>query len=189
MKKTLLVFLLISSMLLCCSCISFPKWKSTSDVKKYGEFFKTEKFYKIYTNFDLFPDTIPENSTVNQYLFSWRNVKALIKDTTDIIVFLDLTLTSDGYNAEVERISQEKDTSRPPYDVLPKIDDENFNYKSFSFPDMYVVNGWEIQYVLLIPEENRLIYVYLQYPEEVCDFPHEFLPIHYFEESTEETSN
>ena len=55
---------------------------------------------------------------------------------------------------------------------------------------MYVVNGWEIQYVLLIPEENRLIYVYLQYPEEeVCDFPHEFLPIHYFEESTEETSN
>ena len=188
MKKTLLVFLLISSMLLCCSCISFPKWKSTSDVKKYGEFFKTEKFYKIYTNFDLFPDTIPENSTVNQYLFSWRNVKALIKDTTDIIVFLDLTLTSDGYNAEVERISQEKDTHQPPYDILPIIDDVNFNYTAYSFS--YVNNRWKIQYVLMIPEENRLIYVYLQYAEEeACDFPHEFLPIHYFEESTEETSN
>lgn len=147
MKKVWSLILIFTALFSFCSCA-----KNTTNAERYGDFFDRTKYMDLHTNFDLFPESLPEDCTVNQYQFYFKEGLFF----TDAIVLLDLTCTTEVYNREIERISQTKYSYM--YGDVPIIDLDHFHYTAY----VHAYATEEYDYVLTIPEENRLVFVFSQ---------------------------
>lgn len=163
-KKSIGLLILLCVCLLLSSC----EYKS-EQIEDYGEF-KNSK-YRILSEFDLFPDEIASTWIVEGYTF-WYN-ETLLYD--DVIVFLNLSFSDQDYESELSRIKNETYTYGNGGNAV--LDEKNFNYTAYVFT--YATKKYE--YVLTIPEENRIVYIYLQTaPQKKCSFLEDYLPKEYF---------
>lgn len=164
MKKVLCLFFIVCTLLMLSSCEYENK-----QIQNYGEFKDSQ--YRLLSEFDLFPDAIADTWNVESYYF-WFN-ETLFYD--DAIVFLNITFCDEEYELEVSRIKTETYTYGNGGNAL--VDERNFNYTAYVFT--YATKKYE--YVLTIPEENRIVYVFLQTaPIEKCSFLKRYLPKEYF---------
>lgn len=174
MKKYVSLFL---ALILIICMLSGCQPHTTTQAENYGEFFEGDCVINF--NPDIFPASIDE-SHCNEYIYSWN--KGLMDDSCQI--YLDCTYSNDEFTAEKERINNLNGGMSSPYEGMEWVskigivyDELNFKYPAHSFT---YVEGRYYSYAFLFEEENRIIYIGLQYcPIDKVEFDHDFLPLNY----------
>ncbi|MBQ2824632.1 MAG: hypothetical protein IJF19_00030 [Clostridia bacterium] len=176
-KKLYLILILLLAVM--CILTGCKKIYTYTDVSDYGKFNNSD----CVINFDLgiFPGAINED-ICNEYFYSWS--RGLMDDSCQI--YLDCTYNEDNFNTEKERI---ENLSSGVYseEYTQKVSDSGISgiiYDELSFKTpayvLTMVEGRQYAYIFLFEEENRIIYIGLQYcPINNVRFDRDFLPLNY----------
>ena len=140
------------------------------DIEKYGQFSKNDMLHE--SEILIFPEDLSEAKQVNEYVYlfdtiAWGGTQ----------IYLDVTYDEETFAKEREYWSNYKYDDTVVDDVPPKFDDAYlFHYPTFVF----TYNRWEYQYISVIEEECRMLYVYIDagYAKEII--PDAVLPKNYY---------
>ena len=157
-NRLLLIFFM-SFILSLSGCV----YVSTGDTSHYGEFLDGK--YSLNTVAGFYPEDLERVSEVKKYFFEY-NV-GFLDDEAQVI--LDCVYTPEQYGKEIERIK----ALNYSYSYYPADENSIFQYPAYAMSvkqDCY-------EYVLLIEEEHRMVYIHLEYyPSDSVQFDKSFLP-------------
>lgn len=142
----------------------------TADVEKYREFDEYYGISKLY----LFPNASlkkNEEAKIHKYLYNCKGSKVF--QTCQI--FLECEYSWEAYEKEKKRLTEVADSETK---LQAKYTENDFPY-----PAVYAMKGNEscYEYVLLLEEEKKMIYIYLQGSIDRREllFSKEYLPLSY----------
>lgn len=162
MKKIFYTLLSVTLMILVLSLLGCTS-VSTSNTSDYGEFLDGK--YSLNTVAGFYPEDLERVSAVKKYFFEY-NV-GFLDDEAQVI--LDCVYTPEQYGKEIERIK----ALNYSYSYYPADENSIFQYPAYAMSvkqDCY-------EYVLLIEEEHRMVYIHLEYyPSDSVQFDKSFLP-------------
>lgn len=174
-KKLLAVILMAITVLSVLSgCAESHTYTEISD---YGKFYEDECVVNL--SLDIFPATIDE-SCCNEYIYSWN--RGLLDDSCQI--FLDCAYDDAMFIEEKTRIQNLDGGFFLKFGELnPMLEEEIvFDESLLSYP-AYIKSyeeGSEYEYAFVFEEENRIVYVGLQWcPIKNVKFDHKYLPLKY----------
>ena len=148
-----------------------------TEISDYGEFYEGECVVNL--SLDIFPATVDE-SYCNEYIYSWS--RGLLDDHCQI--FLDCTYDDVTFSEEKMRIQNlDGGFFLKLGEINPAPEDEIvYDEDLLSYP-AYVksyIEGSEYEYAFVFEEENRIVYVGLQWcPIKNVKFDHKYLPLKY----------
>lgn len=162
MKKTAVLLCLILIFLAGCSS------SATENPEDYM-LFRSKIGFEIHSNLTLFPDTRPQSAERERYYYAYDDT---FLDKT-VQIYYDCTYASEeDYLQETERLAQESNTYSGGGTAM--YDNTNFAYPAYV---IQVGHNNISEYALLIKDENRIIYVYVQYvTPALVHFDDSFLP-------------
>ncbi|MDO4419459.1 MAG: hypothetical protein Q4B92_03755 [Ruminococcus sp.] len=177
MNKKSILFLSITLAVMC--ILTGCKTYTYTDIADYGNFNNSDCVINL--NLDIFPATIDED-ICNEYIYSWS--RGLMDDGCQI--YLDCTYTNDEFSEEKERIENlsggiysEEYTQRVTDSGISGIIYDELSFKAPAYV-LTMVEGRQYAYIFLFEEDNRIIYIGLQYcPINNVQFDHDFLPLNY----------
>ena len=177
MNKKSILFLSIILAVMC--ILTGCKTYTYTDIADYGNFNNSDCVINL--NLDIFPATIDED-ICNEYIYSWS--RGLMDDGCQI--YLDCTYTNDEFSEEKERIENlsggiysEEYTQRVTDSGISGIIYDELSFKAPAYV-LTMVEGRQYAYIFLFEEDNRIIYIGLQYcPINNVQFDHDFLPLNY----------
>ena len=177
MNKKSILFLSIILAVIC--ILTGCKTYTYTDIADYGNFNNSDCVINL--NLDIFPATIDED-ICNEYIYSWS--RGLMDDGCQI--YLDCTYTNDEFSEEKERIENlsggiysEEYTQRVTDSGISGIIYDELSFKAPAYV-LTMVEGRQYAYIFLFEEDNRIIYIGLQYcPINNVQFDHDFLPLNY----------
>ena len=160
--KRVLFLLLCTISLTFTSCISIYK---DSSLSKYGEFYD----YRLHDEYlDIFPEVLKESWNVEEYTFFFS--ETILSD--DPYIYLNITFSEEEYANEIARICE----TQNEYVGKPIEDTKHFYHKAY----VKSYGGLVTVYALSIPEEYRIVYVYLgRVYKSLISFPQEYQPKQY----------
>lgn len=162
-RKTFAAFLTVMVSLL---ILSGCKPVLVTDTADYGKFL--DRKYGLDTVEEFYPENLDKVQEVKQYSFIYK--PGLLDDEAQVV--LDCVYSAEQYAAEIERIKA-LDYS---YSYYPADEHSRFSYPAYAMS----VNENYYEYVLLLEEEYRMIYIHLErYPGESVAFDKNFLPKDY----------
>ena len=136
---------------------------STNHISDYGAFLNSK--YGLRTVEGFYPENLENVEEVRQYSFEY---KVGFPDD-EVQVVLDCVYSAEQYAAEVARIKA-LDYS---YSYYPADERSRFYYPAYAMS----VNEGDYEYVLLLEDESRMVYVHLEYyPSTMIKFDKSFLP-------------
>lgn len=137
-----------------------------TDTADYGTFL--DRKYRLNIVEGFYPENLEQMQEVKQYSFVYDS--GLLDDEAQVV--LDCVYSAEQYTVEIERIKA-LDYS---YSYYPADENSRFSYPAYAMS----VNENYYEYVLLVEEEYRMIYIHLErYPSEAVTFDKAFLPKDY----------
>lgn len=156
MRKVLLAFSIMITMLLCCSCGLFIESDKTSDISDYSKYLGNQGKH---TN-DIFPKSIPGSAEIEDFCYYYNNPW-----DPNYVAYLVYSCNEEDFSKETERLSSLNSSE----DYLI------YNATGFNYPlcavyaDSY--NGY--LYALADKDNNRLIYVEITFSNYFSDVNYE----------------
>lgn len=167
MKKILLLILIMITMLICTGCgIPFAEKDKTTDISKYSEYFGSGGKHTS----DIFPESIPSSAEIEDFCYYYYN-----PFDPNYVTYLVYSCNDEDYAKETERLSNLK--SKGEYLIYGAT---GFNYEVCA---VHPVSNDGYMYALADKENNRFIYVEINFCNYFCDIDYEsiidkkYLPI------------
>lgn len=163
MKKTFVFILIIVFILTSCST-------KVNFVNDYRSFENEE--YRLQCNLEMFPQTLDDAWTVLDYQFWYRE---LIWE--DAYIYLDICFNNEAsFKQELERILNIKGSYYHQTDTFTE-DKQNFDLPAYVLSGNDPEWNYSWQYIISLPNENRIVYVFMQTPPTwAVKIPEDYLP-------------
>ena len=174
---TVIKIVAFALVLIAASWVLVNCYANTDNMFFYGSF-RSDIYHRLVCSFDMFPKTIKKEWTVLDYHF-WY-----LADFLDDrgYIYLDICFNSEEeYEAELERVLSVKSPTYKSYDVFVE-NTQDFNYQAFELMGREHGSNNPWQYVLVMPDENRIVYIFLYLAPIKSAIPIEFYPEPYIEE-------
>jgi len=171
MKRMLRVALVATALACICACVPFST-TVTTDVRDYPSCLSD---YSPQSDLTLFPSSVSDSAEVRSFYFYGSH--PVFDD--EIQIALDCDYTAEEYESEIARLSTAENThyaypSGAPFEGYAVYDTENFEYPACV---IRLGDDYTSEYALVIEDEHRIIYVFLQFvPEDDVAFDTALLP-------------
>lgn len=168
MKKILLIFSIMITMLICTGCGFFTEKDKTTDISDYSEYLGNGGKHGN----EIFPDSIPDSAKIEDFCYYYYN-----PFDPNYVSYLVYSCNDEEYAKETERLSKLK--SSEDYLIYGAT---GFIY---SVCAVYADDYGGYIYALADKKNNRLIYVEIKFCNYVYDIDYEdiidkeYLPINF----------
>lgn len=171
MKKILLIFSLMLTMLICSGCGFFMEKDKTTNTSDYSKYFGSNG--KHCNN--IFPQSVPDSAKIEDFCYYYYN-----PFDPNYVSYLVYSCNDDDYTKETERLS-----NLTPSEGHLTENDLIYGATGFNYPvcAVYADSYKGYTYALVDKENNRLIYVEINFCNYFSDINYEdiidkkYLPI------------